>query len=372
MKNQKTTSAGQISPTSKVKSSFRFLKKSILLLLLVPAVVWQCRKDDFKDEVVGICPEVVSTSPYNEETNVSTSKIITAKFNEKMDASTLNGTTFIVNDGVNQISGVVSYSDADSTASFIPAVFLLINTEYTATITMEARNPLGSALRADYVWTFTTGTSSSPGPGVDPQTDVDLGTSGNFAVISGSGITNTGPTIITGDMGTSPSGTISGFPPGIVAGNTHAADPVADQAKLDLTTAYNDAQGRSLGAGSLPGDLSGLTLTPGLYKNSSSVMLSAGAVTLDAQGDGNAVFIFQMGSSFTTNSGTTVILIGNANPANIYWSVGSSATLGTNSSFQGNILADQSISLSTGAALTGRALTRIGAVTLDDNAVTLP
>ena len=370
MTNQKKTAVGQHSPTPKVKRSFRFLNKSLLLLLLIPAVVWQCRKDDFNDEIVGICPEVVFTSPANEETDVSTSKIIRAKFNEKMDASTLNGTSFTLHDGVNQIPGTVSYSDFDSTVSFIPTIFLPVNTEFTARVTKAARNPLGSAMRADYVWTFTTGILSSPNE--LPQEDIDLNSAGDFAVISGAGVTNTGFTIITGNLGTSPSNSISGFPPGIVIGTTHAADPVADQAKLDLTTAYNDAQGRSTGVASLPSDLSGLTISPGLYKNASSVMLSAGTVTLDAQGDVNAVFIFQIGSSLTVNSGTTVALIGGANADNIYWGVGSSATLGTNSTFTGSILADQSIFFNSGATLIGRALTRIGEVTLDDNSVTLP
>jgi len=151
----------------------------------------------------------------------------------------------------------------------------------------------------------------------------------------------------------------------------HIADPIAAQAELDLTTAYLYTAGLSGGA-VLPGDMSGLTFPPGLYTNSSTVMLSSGAVTLDGGGNVNAVFIFQVASTLTTLGSTQVILSGGAQAKNVFWQVGSSATLGTNSIFEGNILTLQSITLDTGAALTGRALARNGAVTMDDNLITIP
>jgi hypothetical protein len=207
---------------------------------------------------------------------------------------------------------------------------------------------------------------------------VDLGSAGDFAILAGSGVSNTGvSTIITGDVGSFPTATMNGLLSGNVNGILYtSANPLVGLAKDALTNAFNDAQGRSLNAISLPGQLGGLTLAPGLYVNSTTSGISGtganGILTLDAGGNPNAVWIFKMGSTFITDAGTKVVLAGGAKASNIYWSVGTSATLGTNSIFYGNILADQSITLTTGATLTGRALTRIGAVTLDSNSVTKP
>jgi len=200
---------------------------------------------------------------------------------------------------------------------------------------------------------------------------INLRSAGIYGILAGAGVSNTGGTTINGNLGTSPTGTVVGSP--TVNGVIHSADPLAAQAKLDLTIAYNEAKGR---AGTptkvLPGELSGLRLAPGIYKNSSSVKLSSSPLTLDAQGNPNAVFIFQIGTTLTTLSSTQVILAGGAKASNIFWQVGSSATLGTTSSFKGNIMADQSITLTHLATLEGRALARIGAVTLDSNTVTVP
>lgn len=308
-------------------------------------------------------PTVISTDPVNGASNVSLTKIIRANFSEAMNPATINALTFTLFNGVTNVPGIVTYSGV--TASFAPSANLMTNTTYTATITTGAKDLGGNAIASNYIWTFTTGATIG-------QATINLGSAGNFAILAGAGVTNTGLTIVTGDLGTSPTGTVTGFPPGIVNGTIHAANPTAAQAKLDLTAAFNDAQGRVLNMIVLPGNISGLTLTPGLYKNATSVMLTAGSVTLDAQGDSNAIFIFQMGSTLTTSPGTTVILSGGAQAKNIFWAVGTSATLGTNSTFYGNILADQSISLNTGAILYGRALTRIAAVTLQSNIVTKP
>ena len=212
------------------------------------------------------------------------------------------------------------------------------------------------------------------------QAPVDLRSTSRFAVLAGSGVSSVPFAAIKGDVGLSPAARskITGLTPGEVTGSIFAADDggavavMLTQAKADLTAAYNDAAGRSLGAVDVAGaDLGGRTLAPGLYKSSGTLAVT-GNLTLDAQGDSTAVFIFQMASSLNTASGSKVILIGGANAANIFWQVGSSATLGTTSSFKGTIMADQSVSLATGATLDGRAMARIGAVTMQGATVTAP
>lgn len=199
---------------------------------------------------------------------------------------------------------------------------------------------------------------------------VELGASGDYALLAGSAITNTGATNITGDMGLSPGTSIGGFPPGILVGTLHINTILAAQGKLDLTAAYNDAAGRvSTDIVTLSGNIGGLTLTPGLYKTTSSLAISSGDVTFDAEGKADAVFIIQIASSFTTTSGRKVFLKGGASASNIYWQVGSSVTLGTTSVMKGTILAMQAITFNTGASLEGRALARTGGIVLAGNTV---
>ena len=391
-----------------------------------------------------VLPYVTSVDPKNAAINVELDKVILATFSKEMNVSTINGTTFTLMQGTTSVAGEVSYDGA--IARFKPLINLLPGTLYTATITTGAKDLAGNALAANYVWSFTTAAAaiqyevvliSDPTEGGNtsgggmknagtsttvratanagfsfvnwtengvlasplaeytfivnsnrtlqanfiadmPAGDgIDLGTAANFAILAGAGVTNTGPSILTGDVGSFPTATMVGFPPGTVIGTLYTvASPVVEKAKADLLIAFNEAQSRSLNAISLPGQIGGLTLAPGLYVNSTSSGISGtganGILTLDAGGNANAVWIFKMGSTLITGPGTSIVLAGNAQAKNIYWSVGSSATLGTNSSFYGNILADQSITLNTGATLIGRALTRIAAVALDSNVVTKP
>ena len=199
---------------------------------------------------------------------------------------------------------------------------------------------------------------------------VALAGASNLAVLAGSGVTSTGATTITGDLGLSPGSSVGGFPPGILNGTLHINNAIANQAKLDLTAAYNDAAGRTTtDIVTLSGNIGGLTLTPGLYKSTSSLAISSGDLTFDAKGNANAVFIIQIASTLTTTSGRKVILSGGALASNIFWQVGSSATFGTTSVFKGTVMAMQSITLNTGATLDGRALARTGAVTMAGNTI---
>ena len=197
-----------------------------------------------------------------------------------------------------------------------------------------------------------------------------LGTALNFTVLAGSTITNTGPTVITGNLGLDPgtASSVTGFPPGSVTGVKHTADAVALQAKNDLKTAYTDAATAPTTSNLTGKNLGGKNLTPGVYTFSSSAQLT-GSLTLS----GNGVFIFRIGSTLTTASNSVVLLRNGAQACAVYWQVGSSATLGSGTQFQGNLMALTSITMVTGAnILKGRAMARNGALTLDDNRITPP
>ncbi|MEX0988512.1 MAG: ice-binding family protein [Bacteroidales bacterium] len=202
------------------------------------------------------------------------------------------------------------------------------------------------------------------------MSDTDLKDAADFAILAGSAVTNTGETKITGDLGLSPGTSVDGFPPGVITGTIRINDELATQAKLDATTAYNDLAGRtSTDIVTLSGNIGGLTLTPGLYKSTSTLSISSGDLTFDANGDGNAVFIIQIASSLTTTSDRKVILRGSAKASNIFWQVGSSATFGTTTVFKGTVIALQAITFNTGASLDGRAIARNGEVTLEGNVI---
>ncbi len=198
-----------------------------------------------------------------------------------------------------------------------------------------------------------------------------LSSANGFAVLAGQTVTNTGPTNVTGDLGVSPGSAVTGFPPGLVSGGTtHAADAVALQAQTDLTAAYTDLASRACDFDSSNVDLAGRTLVAGVYCFSSSALLS-GELVLDAQGTPGAVFIFQIASTLTTASSASIRMINGGQPCNVFWQVGSSATIGTGTAFLGSILALTSIDLATGATVSGRVLARNGAVTLDSNSIAL-
>ncbi|MEU3243327.1 MULTISPECIES: ice-binding family protein [unclassified Streptomyces] len=226
---------------------------------------------------------------------------------------------------------------------------------------------LASALAATVAGTMV---ALTPTQALAIATPVPLATAASFSVLSGQGVTNTGPSLISHDLGTSPNPAISGFPPGQVLGAVHAADAVALQAKSDLVTAYNQAAGQATDFALPAAITTGTTLSPGVYTATAGVGLT-GDLILDAQGNPNAVWVFQIPEALTTATSSRVLLTNGASACNVYWQIGSSATLGTNSTFVGTIMALTSISVTTGTNIEGRALARNGAVTLDNNRIFL-
>ena len=310
-------------------------------------------------------PSITSTQPAPGATAVSLNEKPQATFSKEMDPATLNPLTFMLTRApAVAVSGSVAFDALTNTATFTPSAPLLPGVLYTATVTTGAQDTGNSGIVANVSWTFTTDACG--------QAPVALGSAASFVVLGGSTVTSTGQSSVTGDLGVSPGTAVTGFPPGTLVGSLHAGDPTAAQAIADLTTAFNDAAGRTLCPASRIGDVGGQTLGPGLYKSTSDLSITSADLTLDAHGDPDAVFIFQIATTLTTTAGRQVILANGAKSANIYWQVGSSATLGTTSAFKGTLLADQAITLNTGATLNGRALARIAAVSLDSNTVVKP
>ena len=211
--------------------------------------------------------------------------------------------------------------------------------------------------------------NASAGAGATPI-DIGLGTATSYAVLAHSTVTNTGPSVITGDVGLSPGTSATGLTAATISGSTEVATSAALGAQGDLTTAFNQAAGES-STGAITGDLGGQTLTAGVYTSAVGVGLT-GALTLNGQGNPDAVFIFQVGSTLTTASSSSVVLENGAQACHVFWQVGSSATLGTSSALVGTVMAQASISLTTNASLEGRVLARTGAVTLDSNVIHIP
>lgn len=196
---------------------------------------------------------------------------------------------------------------------------------------------------------------------------IDLGTAAPFSVLASSTVTNTGPSVINGNVGLSPGTSITGFPPAVVNGTVHATDTASAQAQADLTTAYNVAAGLTPAASGL-GDLTGASLTPGVYAG--GTLSVTGALTL--AGTAESVWIFQAASTLTIGTGAQITVTGGASACNVFWQVGSSATIGSAAQFVGTVMADVSVTAQTAATVTGRLLARTGAVTLDTNTITAP
>jgi hypothetical protein len=319
-------------------------------------------------------PTVTSVTPPNGSTPVCpNTAVITATFSKAMNPATISTSTFtLTGSGGASVAGQVTYIAATNIATLTPSGSLAPSATFTATITTGAADTFGNPLAANFVWTFTTSAPCPPPAGAIP-----LGAACSFGILAGSTVTNVPGTAtsVSGDVGVWSGTAITGFgSPASITGTFHAGDSIAMTAQGDLTTAYNNAAGAAGGA-VLTADIGGLTLPPGVYKTTSAQpsLGITGNLKLDGKGDPNAVWIFQIVSTLTTAAGNSkVILINSANSHNVFWQVGSSATLGTNTIFAGTIMAQASITITTGATLNGRALARTGAVTLDTNTVVVP
>jgi len=432
-------------------------KKLLTTLTIVSVVlIAGCKKDDFV-ETIGVCPEVISTSPANAATGVFLDKIVTATFNENMNPVTITSATYTIKQGTTPVTGTVSYTG--TTASFTPSSPLTPNTTYTGRVTSSVKDLMGNALQEDYVWTFSTGIfytlnvtavngtvvknpnqasyangsivelTATPNTGysftswrgdangiISPAsilmnanknvtanftltsalcpTIVDLGLSGNYVILSKAGISTTGTTSITGNMGVSPitSTAITGdwalnLPAGgtfstsiRVTGNVYASDYATptpanlSTAVSNMETAFTTANGLVVPAPVnefMAGNLNGQTLSAGIYKWSTGVVITNGIV-LDGGGDNCSTFIFQIAQDLTVANGAIITLQNGAQANNIFWVVaGSKAELGTTVDFSGNILCQTLISLNTGAVVHGRLLAQT-AVTLIASTVILP
>ena len=324
-------------------------------------------------------PMVNSTDPLNNAIGVARNKVVVLTFSEAMTASTINGTTFTLKQGTTPVSGTVAYSGTTST--FTPTNGLAASTTYTATITTGAKDLAGNALAANIVWSFTTGGN------VSGLAVVNLGAAGNYVILAKTAINNNPTSAITGDLGLSPAATsyitglsltnATGYATSAqVTGQVFAADMASPTginlttAVSDMITAYNDAAGR-LTPDYLElatGNIGGMTLTPGLYKWTTTVTMPSD-VTIS--GGANDVWIFQISQNLLMSNGVHITLIGGAQAKNIFWQVAGQATLGTTSHFEGIILSMTGITLQTGASFKGRALAQT-AVILDGNTVILP
>lgn len=335
-------------------------------------------------------PAVSSTIPADEASGVAIDADISASFSEDMDDATIDTNSFTLFAGTTQVSGTVAYDESTATASFHPASHLAADSTYTATITTGATDAAGNALEQNNSWTFATvtaenlGTSPSGGAGA-----VDLGTAANYALLAKAGVSTTGTTMVTGDIGLSPASRteLTGFSETMdvsnewstsdyVTGKLYAADytdptpTVLTAAISDMETAYAAAAGFSdpdvsnLGAG----EIGGLTLEPGLYKWGTGVSITTD-VTL--WGSDTSTWVFQIAEELVVANGAKVTLAGGALAENIVWQVGSHASLGTTAEFAGTLLTATNISVSTGATINGRLLAQT-AITLDANAVTAP
>lgn len=357
------------------------LKKTVVAVALAATVlVIGCEKSNSPAPAsTPTTPTVTAKSPSSAATNVALNKVLSVTFSEAMNSSTITTTTFYLKQGATTILGTIAYSG--TTATFTPLVPLTSGTIYSATITTGIQSAAGIPLAANITWSFTTGTNATG------LAAVDLGSAGNYVILAKTAINNSPTSAITGDLGLSPAATsyitglsvtnATGYATSAqVTGKIYAADMASPTpinlttAVNDMTTAYNDAAGRTLPdfAELGTGNIGGKTLTEGLYKWTNTVTAPTDVIISGSLTD---VWIFQIDGDLTVSSGVNIILSGGAQAKNIFWQVAGTVSIGTTAKFKGVVLSMTGISLATGAQFNGRALAQT-AVVLDGNIVTKP
>jgi hypothetical protein len=344
--------------------------------------------DDSNGTADNTAPGVVFSTPVDLAADVALDAPINARFSEPMNPATIDGASFTVGSAGGLVAGTVSYTG--TTATFMPTSDLDTDTLYTATISLVATDVAGNPLQVAHVWTFTTrGPIVPPNPPI-VQTVV-LGEAAHYAVLAGFAVTNIPTSDIVGDVGLSPSAEtfITGFAQTDeigyatspqVTGSIYAANMASPTpalltvAKGDLTIAFLDAAGRTpIPTGTFldpgAGNLAGLDLPAGLYKFTGSAIATT---DFTLTGTASAIWIFQIASNLNVSNGVRLTLAGGARAENVFWQVGTEATLGTTVEFAGTIMADASITMNTGATLNGRALAFSGTVALDQNMIVKP
>jgi hypothetical protein len=350
-------------------SNFRIWFSAFVLLMVTTG----CSDPD-KNSAVGkpgsplTPPTVVSVNPSVGVSGICQGSAVTATFSKAMNPATITSpaTAFTLAAGANPVAGIVSVDATNMVATFTPMNPLALDTQYTATITTGAQDQFGNGLAQDFVWMFTTAIAACPSP-------IAFGAPGCSAgILAGQAITSTGLSTVTGDLDISPLSSITGFPPGTFTGTEHIDDSTAATAQSELTTAYTTASTLPPGT-SLTPDIGGQTLPPGVYTTINQPSLGiTGNLTLDPVGDPNATWIFQISSTLTTASGI-VTVVPPGKPGNVFWAIGSAATLGTTTTMAGNLMAQAGITMDTGATLNGRALAQTaGAVTIDASTINVP
>ncbi|WP_226389040.1 ice-binding family protein [Penaeicola halotolerans] len=354
----------------------QFTKIMMLLVLSTSMLFTACKDDEDNDTNA---PNVASTTPDSNDTNVERNATISFTFDEDMAASTLAGNTFTLRQGNTNVAGTLVYEDR--TATFTPTQSLAAAALYTATVNVSAKNIAGVPLAESYSWTFTTGGNAAA---IQP---VDLGTSGNYVILAKTAITNSPTSAITGNVALSPAATsyITGFDlvddisfatSSQVVGRVYAADmstPTPSNlttAVDNMNTAYNNAADRTSPdfVEIHAGDLGGKTLVPGVYKWTNNVIIPT---NMTLSGSATDVWIFQIAGNLTMSAATSITLSGGANVENIFWQVAGEVTIRTTAQMKGVILSKTGITLETGAGLDGRALAQT-AVILDANVVKIP